>query len=43
EPVDNETATHQWKMQNDPEYVRQRKIALDNFMNKLAEFGGDNE
>ncbi|HHW8014364.1 TPA: hypothetical protein ACU27Q_002762, partial [Staphylococcus aureus] len=28
---------------NDPEYVRQRKIALDNFMNKLAEFGGDNE
>ncbi|HDT6968589.1 TPA: hypothetical protein QE967_002430 [Staphylococcus aureus] len=43
EPVDDETATHQWKMQNDPEYVRQRKIALDNFMNKLAEFGGDNE
>ncbi|HCZ0273034.1 TPA: hypothetical protein O2H59_002742, partial [Staphylococcus aureus] len=43
EPVDNETATHQWKMQNNPEYVRQRKIALDKFMNKLAEFGGENE
>ncbi|EHJ08404.1 hypothetical protein [Staphylococcus simiae] len=41
EPVDEEVVTHQWKMKNDPEYARQRKIALDRFKSKLAEFGGD--
>ena len=38
EPIDEKTAKHRWKMQNDPEYVARRKKILDDFKKKLNEF-----
>ncbi|MDW4150051.1 hypothetical protein QI200_12000 [Staphylococcus saprophyticus] len=35
---DEETKLHRWKMDNDPEYVKQRKQALEQFRRKVAEF-----
>lgn len=43
--LDDETKTHRWKMENDPEYVERRKEALDKFRQKIQEYnsrGDDN-
>ena len=34
---DEETKMHRWKMANDPEYVKQRKQALEQFRSKVEE------
>ncbi|WP_426429104.1 hypothetical protein [Staphylococcus equorum] len=36
--IDDKTKSHRWKMENDPEYVKQRQQALARFKNKVAEF-----
>ena len=43
QPVDKDVAEHRWRMKNDPEYVKRRKEALDQFRQKLAEYDGDKD
>lgn len=36
--LDDETKEHRWRMENDPEYVKRRKKALDAFKQKVQEY-----